>query len=68
MINKAYKYRFYPTEAQKIALAKTFGCVRFVYNTALRAKTDAWSNEQRNMTYVQTSALLTQMKAKEEFA
>ena len=67
MINKAYKYRIYPTEEQKVTLAKTFGCVRFVYNTALKAKTDAWSNEQRNMTYVQTSALLTEIKAKEEF-
>ncbi|SFA39137.1 putative transposase, partial [Anoxybacillus pushchinoensis] len=29
---RAYKYRLYPNEEQKIQLAKTFGCVRFVYN------------------------------------
>ena len=27
MPNKAYKFRLYPTPAQKILLAKTFGCV-----------------------------------------
>ena len=32
---KAYKYRIYPTSEQKIYLAKTFGCTRFVYNQML---------------------------------
>ncbi|MFC3780675.1 helix-turn-helix domain-containing protein, partial [Bacillus chungangensis] len=27
---KAYKYRIYPNEEQKIFFARTFGCVRFV--------------------------------------
>ena len=31
-IYKAYKYRLYPTEEQKILIYKTFGCSRFVYN------------------------------------
>jgi putative transposase len=39
---KAYKYRFYPTEEQMDLLAKTFGCCRYVYNWALRQKTDAY--------------------------
>nr|WP_307731154.1 helix-turn-helix domain-containing protein [Microseira wollei] len=30
-----YRYRIYPTESQKIALAKLFGCVRFVWNDGL---------------------------------
>ncbi len=29
---KAYKYRIYPNNEQKIQIAKTFGCCRFVYN------------------------------------
>ena len=29
---KAYKYRIYPTDEQKVLFAKTFGCVRYVYN------------------------------------
>ena len=29
---KAYKFRIYPNEQQKVLLNKSFGCVRFVYN------------------------------------
>ena len=32
---KAYKFRIYPNEEQKVYLAKTFGCTRFVYNKML---------------------------------
>lgn len=32
MINKAHKYRIYPTKEQEEKLAQTFGCVRFVWN------------------------------------
>lgn len=33
--NRAIKYRAYPTEKQAVLLAKTFGCVRFVWNRML---------------------------------
>ena len=36
--NKAYKYRIYPTEEQKVFFAKTFGSVRFIYNVMLHDK------------------------------
>lgn len=29
-LNRAIKYRAYPTEEQTVLLSKTFGCVRFV--------------------------------------
>lgn len=32
---KAYKYRIYPDLEQRIYLAKTFGCTRFIYNKML---------------------------------
>ena len=35
IIRKAYKFRLYPTEEQKILLAKSCGCVRVVWNKAL---------------------------------
>ncbi|MBQ3394382.1 MAG: helix-turn-helix domain-containing protein, partial [Oscillospiraceae bacterium] len=35
MANKAYRYRIYPNDEQQTLLAKTFGCVRFVYNKCL---------------------------------
>ena len=31
-IYRAYKFRLYPTEEQRILMHKTFGCSRFVYN------------------------------------
>ena len=36
--NKAYKFRLYPNEEQKVLFAKTFGCVRFIYNQMLSDK------------------------------
>ena len=62
MKNRAYKYRFYPTEKQKQILAKTFGCVRYVYNWGLRLKTDAYYNENKRLYYADLSAQLTILK------
>lgn len=45
--NKAYKFRIYPNEAQKILFAKTFGCVRFVYNHYLYIRN---SNQRKTIT------------------
>ena len=59
---KAYKYRIYPTDEQKQVLARTFGCCRFVYNWALRQKTDAFYNEQQRLYYKDLSAMLPQLK------
>ena len=39
-MNKAYKFRIYPTIEQKVMFAKTFGCVRFIYNHLLSDKRD----------------------------
>ena len=36
--NKAYRFRIYPNAEQQIMIAKTFGCVRFVYNRMLEDK------------------------------
>ncbi|MBQ5921118.1 MAG: transposase, partial [Selenomonadaceae bacterium] len=35
MMNKAYRYRLYPTTEQRIMFEKTFGCARFIYNKML---------------------------------
>ena len=40
IVNKAYRYRIYPTREQKITFAKTFGCVRFIYNKMLSDRID----------------------------
>jgi len=34
-MNKAYRFRIYPTTQQQVLIRKTFGCVRFLYNQML---------------------------------
>src|ERR1700731_3723649 len=63
---KAYKYRFYPTEEQARTLAQTFGCCRYVYNWALRLRTDAYYKEKQRIGYHETSAALPQLKRQED--
>ena len=67
MIKKAYKFRFYPTAEQERQLAHTFGCVRFVYNWALRLRSDAWYNEQKRIGYHESSGALTALKKNPEY-
>jgi putative transposase len=68
MVKRAYKYRFYPTPEQAAELSRTFGCVRKVWNLALETRTTAWNRRRENVTYLQSSALLTQWKGSEDFA
>lgn len=44
---KAYKYRIYPNNEQKIQIIKTFGCCRFVYNQTLAYRKDAYEKEKK---------------------
>ncbi len=68
VVKRAFTYRFYPSEHQARELNRTFGCVRKVYNLALEARTKAWYSEQRRITYVQSSAMLTGWKREPELA
>ncbi|MFC5183415.1 RNA-guided endonuclease InsQ/TnpB family protein [Actinomadura harenae] len=67
-MKRAFKYRFYPSDAQVTELARTFGCVRKVYNLALVARTQAWRERRERVDYNQTSAMLTAWKRTEELA
>ena len=44
---KAYKYRIYPTNAQVVFFARTFGCCRFVWNRMLYKKLQAYKKKER---------------------
>ena len=39
---KAYRFRLYPSEEQEIFFAKSFGCVRKVYNLMLADRKKAY--------------------------
>ncbi len=47
---KAYKYRIYPNKEQKIQIAKTFGCCRFVYNQTLAYRKEKYGNSKESVT------------------
>jgi putative transposase len=63
---RAYRYRFYPTPDQEATLARTFGCTRYVYNWALRLRTDAYYQRHERIGYVDLSAALTILKQQPE--
>jgi len=44
-----YKYRIYPDRKQEELFAKTFGCVRFVYNQLLSEKKEAYEKEGKSL-------------------
>ena len=46
---KAYKYRIYPSGEQKVQIAKTFGCCRFVYNQTLAYRKEAYKKEKKSV-------------------
>jgi putative transposase len=49
VLNKAYKFRLYPNREQIILFAKTFGCVRFVYNRMLADKIKHYEQTKENL-------------------
>ena len=46
---KAYKFRIYPNKEQKVQIAKTFGCCRFVYNKTLAYRKEMYEKEKKSV-------------------
>jgi transposase len=47
VVQVRYRYRIEPTEVQRQWLARTFGCVRVVFNDAIRCRDDAYRSGER---------------------
>jgi putative transposase len=60
-----YRFRFYPSREQEKILARTFGACRYVYNWALRLRSDSYHTEGKSVNYEGTSAALTVLKKQE---
>ena len=58
----AYKCRAYPDADQQQMLARTFGCVRVVWNQTLAGRHARYAVEGKSTSYAQTDAALTAMK------
>jgi len=65
-MQKAFKYRFYPTPEQETLLRRTMGCARLVYNRALSARTEAWYVKQERVGYDESSKMLTMWKKQDD--
>ena len=62
LVNKAYKFRIYPSKEQEIRIAKTIGCSRFVFNHFLAKWNDTYKATGKGLTYNSCSSQLTQLK------
>ena len=63
LVHKAHKVRLYPTDAQKVLMAKTFGCCRHVYNATLAVRNEAYRTFGVTLTGYDCITLLPEMKA-----
>jgi len=66
-MQKAFKYRIFPTRAQRTAMQKALDACRWVYNQALEMRKDAWEKEQRSVSLYDTIGMLPEWKAEYPF-
>lgn len=59
---KAYKYRIYPTDAQKLKIEQTIDICRLVYNLGLQTKIEAYKANGTHLSAFDLSRQLTEMK------
>ena len=64
-MQRAFRYRFYPTPEQESLLRRTIGCCRLAYNKALAARTEGYFQRGERISYAQTDRLLTGWKKEE---
>ncbi len=48
-MNTAYQFRIYPNNGQKELMAKTFGCVRFIYNRMLSDRIEYYEKTKKQL-------------------
>ena len=61
-ITKAFKYRIYPTDEQVVLLAKSFGCVRYIYNHFLDFKKTEYENSKKDYGVYDLMKLIVPLK------
>lgn len=65
-MNKGIRFRAYPNKGQKNLINQTVGCCRLIYNKGLAMRKDGFAAGQK-VSYVQTSAMLTDLKRQADF-
>lgn len=67
LVNKAYKFRIYPTKKQVTLINKTIGCSRFVFNHFLAKWNEAYQMTGKGLSYGRCSVELTKLKREIEW-
>ena len=67
-MEKAFEYRLYPNWGQMQLLARTFGCVRWVYNFFLRMCIDAYEKTGKKPSCFDCIKMLPELKRREDTA
>ena len=67
-VRTAYKCRAYPDADQQQVLARTFGCVRLVWNRTLAERHRLYHAEGKSLSYAASDAALTVMKRDPDLA
>jgi putative transposase len=71
LVNKAFKFRIYPTPEQEKPLSQQFGASRFVYNYFLRQRIDYYAahkgQKKQGLNYHDTAKMLTELKRQPEY-
>jgi putative transposase len=67
-VRTAYRCRAYPDQAQQQVLARTFGCIRVVWNQTLANRRARYAASGTGSSYAQTDRALTAMKKDPELA
>ncbi|MCP3764220.1 IS200/IS605 family element RNA-guided endonuclease TnpB [Domibacillus sp. A3M-37] len=66
-VNKAYRFRLYPSKEQEILIAKTIGSSRFVFNRFLSLWNETYKTTGRGLSFNVCSSHLTQLKKELEW-
>jgi putative transposase len=66
-MEKSYKFRIYPNEKQRVLMAKTFGCARFVYNYYLDKKIKVYKETKQSISFYACCLDLTLLKKEAEW-
>lgn len=67
IVQKAFKFRLYPTEDQQIELSKQFGHARFVYNRYLDIRKTVFLDTSESLNYQACCLDLTSLKQSPDF-
>lgn len=67
MTLRAYKFRIYPTRAQRAVLRHDFNCARFVWNVGLEMRSRAYKEQGLSLSGTDISRQITQLKKDTNF-